>query len=185
MFERFDKGAREVVTNAQEVSRALKHNYIGTEHVLIALCGQKGSVACGVLEDSGVNEESAEALTLRIVGKGYEAVEGVTPFTPRAKKTFELALREALSDGSNLITPEYLLLGLLREKEGVAARVVLDLGNGLGYEEIKQTFEKFPTSEDLIKAQIQRQVAIRDQANAELRRLRGLLKKAKRDQSKK
>ncbi len=183
MFERFNEGAREVVTKAQEISRALKHNYIGTEHVLIALCSQKGSVACAVLEGSGVDEKSAEALTLKIVGKGEEVVEGMAPFTPRAKKSFELALREALSDGSNLITPEHLLLGLLKEKEGVAARIVLNLGDGLGYEEIKQTFEKFPTSVDLINAQIQRQVEIRNQANAELRRLRSLLRKAKKNQS--
>ncbi len=189
MFERFDKGARQVVTDAQEISRALKHNYIGTEHVLIALFSQKGSVACEVLSEYGMDEADVKAAVLRIVGRGEELLSSTAPFTPRVKKSFELALRDTLSDGANLITPEYLLLGLMREQEGVAARIVRDLGDGVSYEDmksaIKQMFKKFPTSEDLINAQIKRQVEVRDQANAELRRLRGLLKKAKNDKSEK
>ncbi len=187
MFERFDKGAREVVTNAQEVSRALKHNYIGTEHVLIALFSQKGSVACEVLSEYGVDEEDVEAAVLQIVGRGEELLSSTAPFTPRVKKSFELALRDTLSDGVNLITPEYLLLGLMREYNGVAARIVRDLGDGVSYEDmksaIKQMFKKFPTSVDLINAQIRRQVEVRDQANVELRRLRSLLKKVEKSQS--
>lgn len=182
MFEKFDENARRTVVDAQEISHTLMHSYIGTEHVLIALFRAESSLACQVLESREMDEESTEALVLRIVGRGDQPVTGTSPLTPRLKKSFELAFREALSDGSNLITPEHLLLGLLKEKEGVAARAVLDLGDGLGYEEVKQIFKEFPTSEVLIEAQIQRRVELREQVNAELRRLRSLLRKAKKNQ---
>lgn len=187
MFDRFDKGARQVVADAQEIALAFKHNYIGTEHVLIALFNQNGSVACEVLKDCGLDKESTEVVVLRIAGVGSRAIEGMLPLTPEVKKSFEFALRDTLSDGAHLVTPEYLLQGLLREEQGVAAKVVRDLGNGASYEgvksSIKQMFEKFPSSVDLINAQIQRQIEVRNQANAELRRLRSLLKEADKAQS--
>src|ERR687886_588959 len=110
VFERFTERARQVVVLAQDEARALKHNYIGTEHILLGL----------------LREEEVRAQVARIVGQGDEVTSGQIPFTPRAKKVLELALREALSLGHNYIGTEHILLGLVRENEGVAARILLD-----------------------------------------------------------
>ena len=127
MFERFTERARQVVVLAQEEARALKHNYIGTEHLLLGLLREEEGVAARVLDTLDISVEEVRAAVVRIVGSGEEAPQGQIPFTPRAKKVLELALREALSLGHNYIGTEHILLGLVREDEGVAARILLDL----------------------------------------------------------
>ena len=127
MFERFTERARQVVVLAQEEARALKHNYIGTEHLLLGLLREEEGVAARVLESLEISVEEVRAAVVRIVGSGEETPTGQIPFTPRAKKVLELALREALSLGHNYIGTEHILLGLIREDEGVAARILLDL----------------------------------------------------------
>ncbi|MBE3033404.1 MAG: ATP-dependent Clp protease ATP-binding subunit [Actinobacteria bacterium] len=127
MFERFTERARQVVVLAQEEARALKHNYIGTEHLLLGLLREEEGVAARVLDGLEVSVEEVRAAVVRIVGAGEESPQGQIPFTPRAKKVLELALREALSLGHNYIGTEHILLGLVREDEGVAARILLDL----------------------------------------------------------
>ncbi len=127
MFERFTERARQVVVLAQEEARSLKHNYIGTEHLLLGLLREEEGVAARVLETLEVSVEEVRAAVVRIVGSGEESPQGQIPFTPRAKKVLELALREALSLGHNYIGTEHILLGLIREDEGVAARILLDL----------------------------------------------------------
>jgi len=127
MFERFTERARQVVVLAQEEARSLKHNYIGTEHLLLGLLREEEGVAARVLEALEVSTEEVRAAVVRIVGQGDEVSAGQIPFTPRAKKVLELALREALSLGHNYIGTEHILLGLIREDEGVAARILLDL----------------------------------------------------------
>src|ERR687889_78324 len=126
MFERFTERARQVVVLAQEEARILKHNYIGTEHILLGLLRQGEGLAARVLESLDINVERVRAQVVRIVGSGEEVTSGQIPFTPRAKKVLELALREALSLGHNYIGTEHILLGLVRENEGVAARILLD-----------------------------------------------------------
>jgi ATP-dependent Clp protease ATP-binding subunit ClpC len=128
MFERFTERARQVVVLAQEEARALRHNYIGTEHLLLGLLTLDESVARRALESLGVTVEEVRAQVSRIVGQGDELTTGQIPFTPRAKKVLELALREALALGHNYIGAEHILLGLAREGEGVAARILLDFG---------------------------------------------------------
>jgi ATP-dependent Clp protease ATP-binding subunit ClpC len=127
MFERFTERARQVVVLAQEEARSLKHNYIGTEHLLLGLLREEEGVAARVLDGLEVTVEEVRAAVVRIVGQGEEVSTGQIPFTPRAKKVLELALREALSLGHNYIGTEHILLGLIREDEGVAARILLDL----------------------------------------------------------
>src|SRR2546421_185621 len=126
MFERFTERARQVVVLAQEEARTLKHNYIGTEHILLGLLREEEGVAARVLESLDITVEEVRAQVARIVGQGDEVTTGQIPFTPRAKKVLELALREALSLGHNYIGTEHILLGLVRENEGVAARILLD-----------------------------------------------------------
>jgi ATP-dependent Clp protease ATP-binding subunit ClpA len=128
MFERFTERARQVIILAQEEARALKHNYIGTEHVLLGLLREEEGLAARALASLGVTQENVRTAVLTIVGEGEKAVNGQIPFTPRAKKILELALREALSLGHSYIGTEHILLGLIRENEGVAARILLDLG---------------------------------------------------------
>ena len=126
MFERFTGEARQVVVRAQEASRELQHNYIGTEHVLLGLFDAPTSVAAKVLHRAGLTKESARADVVEIIGPGKEAKrEGHIPFTPRAKKVLELSLREALALNHNHIGPEHILLGLVREGEGVAAKILV------------------------------------------------------------
>ena len=126
MFERFTERARQVVVLAQDEARALKHNYIGTEHILLGLLREEEGLAARVLESLDITVEEVRAQVARIVGQGDEVTTGQIPFTPRAKKVLELALREALSLGHNYIGTEHILLGLVRENEGVAAQILLD-----------------------------------------------------------
>ncbi|MCW2921168.1 MAG: putative ATP-dependent Clp protease ATP-binding subunit [Thermoleophilia bacterium] len=126
MFERFTERARQVVVLAQDEARALKHNYIGTEQILLGLLREEDGLADRVLDSLDITVEEVRQQVARIVGQGDEATSGQIPFTPRAKKVLELALREALSLGHNYIGTEHILLGLVRENEGVAARILLD-----------------------------------------------------------
>src|SRR5579871_5873959 len=126
MFERFTERARQVVVLAQEEARTLKHNYIGTEHILLGLLREEEGLAARVLESLDITVERVRGQVVRIVGSGEEVTSGQIPFTPRAKKVLELALREALSLGHNYSGTEHILLGLVRENEGVAARILLD-----------------------------------------------------------
>jgi Clp amino terminal domain, pathogenicity island component len=126
LFEKFTERARQVVVLAQEESRQLQHNYIGTEHVLLGLLREEEGLAARVLESFGITVELVRAQVVRIVGRGEEAADNQVPFTPRAKKVLELALREALTLDHNYIGTEHILLGLVRENEGVAARILLD-----------------------------------------------------------
>jgi hypothetical protein len=130
MFERFTERARVVVVLAQEEARTLRHNYIGTEHLLLGLLRE--GAAARVFERFDVTLEEVQAQVTRIIGQGDEVAMGQIPFTPRAKKVLELSLREALKEGDNYIGPVHILLGLLAEGEGVAARILVDfapLGN--------------------------------------------------------
>jgi ATP-dependent Clp protease ATP-binding subunit ClpC len=127
VFERFTERAKQVVVLAQDEARALKHNYIGTEHILLGLLREEEGLAARVLESLDVTVEEVRAQVARIIGPGDEPiVSGQIPFTPRAKKVLELSLREALSLKHNYIGTEHILLGLVRENEGVAARILLD-----------------------------------------------------------
>jgi Clp amino terminal domain, pathogenicity island component len=126
MFERFTERARQVVVLAQEEARSLRHNYIGTEHILLGLLREEEGLAAGVLESLDITAERVRAQVVRIVGSSEEPLPQQIPFTPRGKKVLELALREALSLGHNDIGTEHILLGLVRENDGVAARILLD-----------------------------------------------------------
>jgi len=126
MFERFTERARQVVVLAQEEARSLKHNYIGTEHLLLGLLREEEGIAAQVLVTLDVNLDEVRMQVAQIVGMGDEVAAGQIPFTPRAKKVLELALREALSLGHNYIGTEHILLGLIKENEGVAARILLE-----------------------------------------------------------
>ena len=132
MFERFNNRARRVVVLAQEEARMLSHNYIGTEHLLLGLLHEDHGMAAHVLNEMGVSLIMMRAQVLEIVGTGESAPSGHIPFTPRAKKVLELSLREALQFGTDYIGTEHLLLGLLREGEGVAAQILVKLGKNLG-----------------------------------------------------
>src|SRR5207249_3093658 len=131
MFERFTDRARRVVVLAQEEARMLNHNYIGTEHVLLGLIHEGEGVAAKALESLGISLEAVRQQVEEIIGQGQAAPTGHIPFTPRAKKVLELSLREALQLGHNYIGTEHILLGLIREGEGVAAQVLQKLGADL------------------------------------------------------
>ena len=131
MFERFTDRARRVVILAQEEARLLNHNYIGTEHILLGLIHEHEGVAAKALESLDISLESVRAQVEEIIGMGGIAPSGHIPFTPRAKKVLELSLREALQLGHNYIGTEHILLGLIREGEGVAAQVLVKLGADL------------------------------------------------------
>ena len=137
MFERFTDRARRVVVLAQDEARGLKHNYIGTEHLLLGLISEGEGVAAKALETMGIKGEAVRASVIEIIGEGEKPVEGHIPFTPRAKRVFELSLREALQLGHNYIGTEHLLLGLLKEGEGVAAQVLTKQGADLA--QVRQT----------------------------------------------
>ncbi len=126
VFERFTERARQVVVLAQEEARRLKHNYVGTEHILLGLLREEDGLAARVLESLDITIERVRTQVIRIIGAGEEASPGQIPFTPRAKKVLELAIREALSLGHNYIGTEHILLGLLRQNEGVAVRILVD-----------------------------------------------------------
>ncbi|MBK5217375.1 MAG: ATP-dependent Clp protease ATP-binding subunit, partial [Propionibacteriales bacterium] len=131
MFERFTDRARRVVVLAQEEARMLNHNYIGTEHILLGLIHEGEGVAAKALESLDISLEAVRGQVEDIIGQGQQAPSGHIPFTPRAKKVLELSLREALQLGHNYIGTEHILLGLIREGEGVAAQVLVKLGADL------------------------------------------------------
>ena len=131
MFERFTDRARRVVVLAQEEARLLNHSYIGTEHILLGLIHEGEGVAAKALETLGISLEAVRAQVEEIIGQGGSSPSGHIPFTPRAKKVLELSLREALQLGHNYIGTEHILLGLIREGEGVAAQVLVKLGADL------------------------------------------------------
>jgi Clp amino terminal domain, pathogenicity island component len=128
MFERFSANARQVVVQAQEQARMLRHNYIGTEHILLGVLRLPDSVGGRALSGVGVSFSDVRERVLAVVGEGKKSPSGHIPFTPRAKKVLELSLREALQLGHNFIGTEHIVLGLVREGEGVGAQVLLDAG---------------------------------------------------------
>jgi hypothetical protein len=131
MFERFTDRARRVVVLAQEEARLLNHNYIGTEHMLLGLIHEGDGVAARALEAQGIRLDDVRREVEGIIGRGDEVPVGHIPFTPRAKKVLELSLRESMQLGHNYIGTEHVLLGLIREEEGVAAQVLVKLGANL------------------------------------------------------
>jgi len=131
MFERFTDRARRTVVLAQEEARLLNHNYIGTEHILLGLVREGEGVAALTLTSMGIRLDAVRGQVEKIIGQGQAAPAGHIPFTPRAKKVLELSLREALQLGHNYIGTEHILLGLVREGEGVAAQVLQQLGADL------------------------------------------------------
>jgi ATP-dependent Clp protease ATP-binding subunit ClpC len=130
VFERFTERARQVVVLAQEEARDLRHNYVGTEHLLLGLLREEEGVGAHVLDELGVSLDDVRAQVAEIIGRGDVVTTGQIPFTPRAKKVLELSLREALTLGHNYIGTEHVLLGIARENDGVAARILLDKGAG-------------------------------------------------------
>lgn len=132
MFERFTDRARRVVVLAQDEARGLNHNYIGTEHLLLGLIHEGEGVAAKALEMMEISLEDVRTQVIEIIGEGQQPATGHIPFTPRAKKVLELSLREALQLGHNYIGTEHILLGLIREGEGVAAQVLNNLGADMG-----------------------------------------------------
>jgi hypothetical protein len=128
VFERFTEQARQVVVLAQDEARGLRHNYIGTEHILLGLLREEDGLAARALDSLDITAEKVRVQASRIVGSGEEVETGQIPFTPRAKKVLELAMREALSLGHNYIATEHILLGLARENDGVASRILMDFG---------------------------------------------------------
>jgi ATP-dependent Clp protease ATP-binding subunit ClpC len=151
MFERFTDRARRVVVLAQEEARMLNHNYIGTEHILLGLIQEGDGVAAKALESLGISLEGVRGQVVEIIGHGQEAPSGHIPFTPRGKKVLELSLREALQLGHNYIGSEHILLGLIREGEGVAAQVLVKLGADLNRvrQQVLQALSGSPGAEPL------------------------------------
>jgi hypothetical protein len=149
VFEKFTDRARRVVVLAQEESRLLNHNYIGTEHILLGLIHDDEGVAARTLLSLGIPLEDVRRQVEEIIGSGQRPPQGHIPFTPRAKKVLELSLREALQLGHNYIGTEHLLLGLVREGEGVAAQVLLKAGADLGRarEEVVRILSETPPEE--------------------------------------
>jgi ATP-dependent Clp protease ATP-binding subunit ClpA len=131
MFERFTERARNAVVLAQEEARRLQHNYIGTEHLLLGVLREPASVAGRALTRLGIGLDAARSSVEEMIGRGGQSPEGHIPFTPRAKKVLELSLREALQLGHNYIGTEHILLGLVREGEGVAAQILVKRGADL------------------------------------------------------
>jgi hypothetical protein len=131
MFQRFTPHARQVVVLSQEEARALQHNYIGTEHILLGLLREHDGVAARALDALGISREAVRQQVLSIIGEGEQPPSGHIPFTPRAKKVLELALREAVNLGHLYIGTEHILLGLIREGDGLACQVLTQLGASL------------------------------------------------------
>ncbi|MCB1258129.1 MAG: NDP-hexose 4-ketoreductase, partial [Microthrixaceae bacterium] len=148
MFERFTDRARRVVVLAQEEARLLNHNYIGTEHILLGLIHEGEGVAAKALESLGISLEAVRQQVEEIIGQGGSSPSGHIPFTPRAKKVLEFSLREALQLGHNYIGTEHILLGLIREGEGVAAQVLQKLGADLSRvrQQVIQLLSGYPGS---------------------------------------
>jgi ATP-dependent Clp protease ATP-binding subunit ClpC len=137
LFERFTDRARRVVVLAQEEARMLNHVYVGTEHVLLGLIHERQGIAANALESLNISLEAVRQQVEEIIGQGQAAPTGALPFTPRAKKVLELSLREAVQLGHNYIGTEHILLGLIREGEGVGAQVLQKLGGNLN--RVRQT----------------------------------------------
>jgi ATP-dependent Clp protease ATP-binding subunit ClpC len=132
MFERFTDRARRVVVRAQEEARMLDHDYVGTEHILLGLIHDSiGGLAARVLESLGIGLEAVRQRVEEAIGRGEQAPPGHIPFTPRAKKVLDLSLRESRALGHNYIGTEHILLGLIRQGDGVAAQVLSELGADL------------------------------------------------------
>src|SRR5215469_17944651 len=172
MFERFTNRSRRVVVLAQEEARVLKHSYIGTEHILLGIIHEGEGVAATVLTSLGISLEAVRQQVEEIIGQGHQAPSGHIPFTPRAKTALELSLREALQLGHDYIGTEHLLLGVLREGQGVAAQVLVRVGADLSRTretvlavltgECEQQGSKAQSAADLVDAaeelvQVQRQ----------------------------
>jgi ATP-dependent Clp protease ATP-binding subunit ClpA len=149
VFERFTDRARRVVVLAQEEARMLNHNYLGTEHILLGLIHEGEGVAARALESLGISLEAVRQQVQEIIGQGQQAPSGHIPFTPRAKKVMDLATREALQLGHNYIGTEHILLGLIREGEGVAAQVLVKLGADLNRvrQQVIQLLHGYPGEE--------------------------------------
>ena len=145
MFERFTDRARRVVVLAQEEARLLNHNYIGTEHILLGLVHEGEGVAARALASLDISLEAIRVQVEERVGRGQRTPTGHIPFTPRAKKVFELSLREALQLGHNYMGTEHILLGILREGEGVAAQVLA--GFGADYAQVREQVRWLSTGE--------------------------------------
>ena len=128
MFERFTESARQAIVLAQEESRDLRHDYIGTEHLLLGLLRESDGLPARVLGAHGVTPERARRGVIALVGTGEAAMDGQIPFTPRARQALELSLRQAMTLGHNYIGSTHLLLGVLSEGDGVAVRVLADMG---------------------------------------------------------
>lgn len=151
MFERFTDRARKIVVLAQEEARMLEHNYIGSEHVLLGLLHEGEGVGPRVLVEMGVELEACRARVLEVIGQGRDSTAGHIPFTPRAKKIMELALREALQLGHSYIGTEHILLGLIREGEGLGCQVLEHLyGDRFELPQIRQNVLAFLVGEGLI-----------------------------------
>jgi ATP-dependent Clp protease ATP-binding subunit ClpC len=131
MFKRFTDRARRVVVMAQEEARMLNHSFIGTEHILLGLIREGEGVAAEALESLGISLDAVRQQVEEIIGRGQHAPSGHIPFTPRAKKVLELSLREAVQLGHEYIGTEHILLGLIREGDGVAAQVLVKRGADL------------------------------------------------------
>jgi ClpA/ClpB-like protein len=176
MFERFTDRARRVVVLAQEEARMLNHDYIGTEHILLGLIHEGQGVAATALESLDISLEVVRSEVAEIIGQGKAAPTGHIPFTPRAKKVLELSLREALQLGHKYIGTEHILLGLIREGEGVAAQVLMKLGADLNRvrEQVIQLLqgysgpEEVPTTEQEEPAALLLKLATRGRRAQEL-----------------
>ena len=154
MFERFTDRARNVVVLAQQEARLLKHNYIGTEHILLGLVRESDGLAAKALEALGIGLEAVREQVEEIIGRGQKSPSGHISFTPRGKKVLELSLREALQFGHNYIGTEHILLGIIREGEGVAAQVLVNLSGDLKTvrQQVIQLLKEKPTTEELPQA---------------------------------
>jgi ATP-dependent Clp protease ATP-binding subunit ClpC len=149
VFERYTDRARRVVVLAQEEARMLNHNYIGTEHILLGLIHEGEGVAAKALESLGISLEAVRQQVEDIIGQGQQAPSGHIPFTPRANKVLELASKEGLQLGHNYIGTEHILLGLIREGEGVAAQILVKLGADLNRvrQQVIQLLHGYPGKE--------------------------------------
>ncbi len=183
LFQRFSDRGRQAVVLAQEEARQLNHNYIGTEHILLGLIHEGEGVAAKALESLGISLEAVRAQVEEIIGRGDETPGRHIPFTPRSKKVMELALREALQLGHNYIGTEHVLLGLVREGEGVAAQVLVKLGADLPRvrQQVVQQLADLPLRAGEHKAVILEELAAvfdeNERLTAEVQRLRDLLRR--------
>lgn len=173
MFERFTDSARRVVVLAQEEARVLGHDYIGTEHVLLGLLVDRGGAAASVLTARGVSAEAARHQVELIIGRGQSPSSGHMPFTARAKKVLELSLREALELGQEYIGTEHLLLGLIREGEGVATQILVNLGSDL--DQTRQAVLEMVPEQQRQREPVEPRPDPNDHLRAEAARLRRLL----------